>query len=99
MKPKLKISSSRKKIKRDDFVDPLDSDLSQFIEGAGWQPVRFELKEKKDRVVSLRMSDRLFNAIRGQARAMGLDTQKFIRLSLESVTRESIANVTRKRRA
>ncbi|HND85704.1 MAG TPA: CopG family antitoxin [Pseudobdellovibrionaceae bacterium] len=85
MKQKLKNS---KKSKIDEIDDPLAGDLSSFISDGGWQAVQFELKEKKDKVVSLRMSEKLFNELKKQAKAMGLDTQKFIRISLESIIRK-----------
>jgi len=85
MKQKLKNS---KKSKIDEIDDPLAGDLTDFISEGGWQAVQFELKEKKDKVVSLRLSEKLFNELKKQAKAMGLDTQKFIRISLESIIRK-----------
>jgi predicted DNA binding CopG/RHH family protein len=85
MKQKLKNS---KKSKIDEIEDPLAGDLTDFISEGGWQAVQFELKEKKDKVVSLRLSEKLFNELKKQAKAMGLDTQKFIRISLESIIRK-----------
>jgi predicted DNA binding CopG/RHH family protein len=85
MKQKLKNS---KKSKTDEIDDPLAGDLTDFISEGGWQAVQFELKEKKDKVVSLRLSEKLFNELKKQAKAMGLDTQKFIRISLESIIRK-----------
>lgn len=85
MKQKLKKLKKANPDKRD---DPLAGDLSDFISEGGWQAFQFELKEKKDKVVSLRLSEKLFNELKKQAQAMGLDTQKFIRLSLESVIRK-----------
>ncbi|NDC23406.1 MAG: hypothetical protein EBZ49_04675 [Proteobacteria bacterium] len=85
MKQKLKNS---KKSKIEEIDDPLAGDLTDFIREGGWQAVQFELKEKKDKVVSLRLSEKLFNELKKQAKAMGLDTQKFIRISLESIIRK-----------
>ena len=85
MKTKLKNS---KNSKVEEIDDPLAGDLTDFISEGGWQAVQFELKEKKDKVVSLRLSEKLFNELKKQAKAMGLDTQKFIRISLESIIRK-----------
>lgn len=85
MKPKSK-NSRKSKIAAVD--DPLAGDLSDLISEGGWQAVQFELKEKKDKVISLRLSEKLFVELKKQATAMGLDTQKFIRLSLESAIRK-----------
>jgi len=85
MKQKLKNS---KKSTIEEIDDPLAGDLTDFIREGGWQAVQFELKEKKDKVVSLRLSEKLFNELKKQAKAMGLDTQKFIRISLESIIRK-----------
>jgi predicted DNA binding CopG/RHH family protein len=76
MKQKLK---NLKKNNVEEIDDPLAGDLTDFISEGGWQAVQFELKEKKDNVVSLRLSEKLLNEIKKQAKAMGLDTQKFIR--------------------
>lgn len=81
-------SKKTKKSKIDDIDDPLAGDLTDFITEGGWQSVQFELKEKKDKVVSLRLSEKLLNELKKQAKAMGLDTQKFIRISLESIVRK-----------
>lgn len=85
MKQKLK---NLKKNNVEEIDDPLAGDLTDFISEGGWQAVQFELKEKKDKVVSLRLSEKLFNELKKQAKAMGLDTQKFIRISLESIIRK-----------
>lgn len=85
MKQKLK---NLKKNNVEEIDDPLAGDLTDFISDGGWQAVQFELKEKKDKVVSLRLSEKLLNEIKKQAKEMGLDTQKFIRISLESIIRK-----------
>lgn len=85
MKQKLK---KLKKTNMEEIDDPLAGDLTDFISEGGWQAVQFELKEKKDKVISLRLSEKLFNELKKQAKAMGLDTQKFIRISLESTIRK-----------
>ena len=86
MKEKLK--NSKKTTKIDDFNDPLAGDLSEFIAEGGWQAVRFELREKKDKVLSVRLSEKLLTELRKQAKKAGLDTQKFVRIILESTIRK-----------
>jgi len=80
-----------RKNKDERIDDPLSGDLSGFIaEGikeGSWQVTQYELRERKDKVVSLRLSEKLLNELKKQAKAMGLDTQKFIRISLESIVR------------
>lgn len=85
MKPKLRNSKKRKS---NEIEDPLSGDLTKFISDGGWQSLQFELKEKKNKVVSLRLSEKLLNELKKQAKEMGLDTQKFIRISLESIIRK-----------
>lgn len=68
--------------------DPLAGDLAAMIAEGGWQGIQFELSEKKSKVLSLRLSEKLYNELKKQARALGLDTQKFIRLSLENAVKK-----------
>ncbi len=86
MKEKLK--NSKKTSKIDDLDDPLAGDLSEFITEGGWQSVRFELREKKDKVLSVRLSEKLLTELKKQAKKSGLDTQKFVRIILESTIRK-----------
>lgn len=86
MKEKLK--NSKKTTKIDDLDDPLAGDLSDFIAEGGWQAVRFELREKKDKVLSVRLSEKLLTELKKQAKKAGLDTQKFVRIILESTIRK-----------
>jgi predicted DNA binding CopG/RHH family protein len=86
MKEKLK--NSKKTTKIDDLDDPLAGDLSEFIAEGGWQAVRFELREKKDKVLSVRLSEKLLTELKKQAKKAGLDTQKFVRIILESTIRK-----------
>ena len=87
---KLKKTSKVNKIKMNTkrTRDPLKEDLSDFILEGGWHSANFELREKKDKVLSLRISEKLLNELKKKAEAMGLDTQKFIRIVLESSIRE-----------
>lgn len=85
MKKSKKSSSKNREMTSD---DPLKGDLSDFILKGNWQVAKFELREKKDKVLSLRLSDKLLGEIKKQAKVMGLDTQKFIRIVLENSVRK-----------
>jgi predicted DNA binding CopG/RHH family protein len=87
MKSKLKKS---KKVKVLEIDEPLAGDLSDFILEGNWQVAQFELREKKDKVLSLRLSNKLLIELKKHAKAMGLDTQKFIRIILENTIRKKI---------
>ena len=87
MKNKLK-NSKKSKIEKID--DPLAGDLTDFILDGEWQVAKFELREKKDKVLSLRLSNKLLTELKKQAKAMGLDTQKFVRIILENTIRKKI---------
>ncbi len=62
--------------------DPLAGDLSHLFERKDWKHVRYEMKPK-NKVVTLRMSESLLDAIKLQAEREGLDYQKWIRLIVE----------------
>ncbi len=88
---KQKKHSSRKKIESE---DPLAGDMGDFIldgirEGS-WQVAKFELKETKNKVISLRLSEKLLHQVKRQAANMGIDTGKFIRLVLENTIRKKV---------
>lgn len=85
---KQKLKKSKKIAKIDDVDDPLAGDLSDFIAEGGWQSVKFELREKKDKVLSVRLSAKLLAELKKQAHKAGLDTQKFVRIILESTVRK-----------
>jgi len=61
------------------FVD--EADLSAY-DLSGFQPVRFEFEEKSAQV-NMRMSQRLLDAIKAQAKARGIPYQRYIRETLE----------------
>src|SRR5271157_3129006 len=64
----------------EDFVekaDLTDYDLS------GGQVVRFEMRPK-DRAVSLRLPEKLLEAVRGEAEREGVPYQRFIRMAIET---------------
>ncbi len=85
---KQKLKNSKKMAKANDIDDPLAGDLSDFIAEGGWQSVKFELREKKDKVLSVRLSEKLLTELKKQAHKAGLDTQKFVRIILESTIRK-----------
>ena len=62
--------------------DPLAGDLSALFDRKDWKHVRYELKPK-NKVVTLRMSESLLEAIKLRAEREGLDYQKWIRLIVE----------------
>ena len=64
----------------EDFVakaDLADYDLS------GGQVVRFEMRPK-DKAVSLRLPEKLLEAVRSEAKREGVPYQRFIRMAIES---------------
>jgi predicted DNA binding CopG/RHH family protein len=83
---------SKKSKKINDLVseidDPLAGDLSDFIAEGGWQSVKFELREKKDKVLSVRLSEKLLKELKKQAEQSGLGVQKYIRILIESNIRK-----------
>src|SRR5580704_5092718 len=68
-----------------------DSEAEEFVANAdlsdydlsGGQIVRFEMRPK-DKAVSLRLPERLLDAVRGAAKRQGVPYQRFIRMAIES---------------
>ncbi len=68
-----------------------DSEAEDFVANArltdydlsGGQIVRFEMRPK-DKAVSLRLPEKLLDAIRGAAKRQGMPYQRFIRMAIES---------------
>lgn len=87
MKEKSKNSKKTTKY-TDDIDDPLAGDLSDFIAEGGWKAVKFELREKKDKVLSVRLSEKLLKEIKKQAEQSGLGVQKYVRILIESTIRK-----------
>jgi len=69
-------------------IDPLDRDLSDVLARGKWQQVRFELRPK-NKMVTIRMSEDLLDAVKERAKKSGLDYQKFIRIALEHLVHKS----------
>ena len=68
-----------------------DSEAEEFVAKAdlsdydlsGGQIVRFEMRPK-DKAVSLRLPEKLLDAVRGAAKRQGVPYQRFIRMAVES---------------
>ena len=57
------------------------ADLSEY-DISDMAPMRFELR-KKDRAVSLRLPEKLYEAVRARAERAGIPYQRFIRMAIE----------------
>jgi predicted DNA binding CopG/RHH family protein len=64
----------------EDFV--AQADLTEY-DLSGGQIVRFEMRPK-DKAVSLRLPEKLLDAVRGAAKRQGVPYQRFIRMAIES---------------
>ncbi|MEI8346011.1 MAG: CopG family antitoxin [Pseudomonadota bacterium] len=71
-----------KRKNKNDEIDPLDNDLSELLQKGDWRPMSFEIR-RKNKTISLRLSEELLKAVKETAKKIGLDYQKFIRLVLE----------------
>jgi predicted DNA binding CopG/RHH family protein len=58
------------------------ADLSEY-DLSDMTPMRFELR-KKDRAVSLRLPERLYEAVKQRAQSIGIPYQRFIRMAIEN---------------
>ena len=58
------------------------ADLSEY-DISDMTPMRFELR-KKDRAVSLRLPEKLYQSVKERARSVGIPYQRFIRMAIES---------------
>ncbi len=81
------MKDSKKTLKRKSS-DPLFGDLSELLEHGTWQGVRFELKPK-NKTVSIRMNEELLVELKKRAKHVGVDYQKFIRITLEHSLRKA----------
>lgn len=67
-----------------------DAEAEAFVEAADLSkydlsdmtPMRFELR-RKDKTISLRLPEKLLEAVRDRARRAGMPYQRFIRMALE----------------
>ena len=73
-----------KKIKTDKAAQNLlKQDLSSYIHHGNFQPMRFELKPKKQ-TVTLRISEELLKGLKLKAKKQGIHYQKLMRQALEN---------------
>ena len=63
-----------------------EADLSDY-DLSGGQVIRFEMRPK-DKVVSLRLPEKLLDAVRGAAKREGIPYRRFIRTAIESALNE-----------
>ena len=82
------MKSSKKTKRKTKEKDPLNRDLSYLFDLPGWKKVRYEIK-RKDKTITLRISEGLLSAIKEKAEAEGMDYQKWIRHSLEESLHKS----------
>ncbi len=73
------------------FDDPLAGDLSELMLDADWKMAKFELTKPKTETVTLRMSKDLLRGIKAEAKKLGLDYQKFMRIMMENHIRRNKA--------
>lgn len=74
-----------------------DADAEKFVETADLSeydlsdmiPMRFELK-RKDKSVSLRLPEKLLDAVRQRAQRSGMPYQRFIRMAIERALQHKI---------
>lgn len=64
-------------------------DLGLSLSKNGEQTVRYEVREKKDKVLSVRLSEKLLNDLKKKAKKHSLNTQKLVRLILENSIKDS----------
>jgi predicted DNA binding CopG/RHH family protein len=68
----------------EDFV--ATADLSEY-DLSDMTPMRFELR-KKDRAVSLRLPEKLYEAVKARAERAGIPYQRFIRMAIEQALQQ-----------
>ena len=68
----------------------LEQDLSDFIENSDPLPFRFEFK-KKNKLMTLRVSEDLLNALKETSSRRGMSYQKYVRYVLEEAIRKDAA--------
>lgn len=68
--------------------DPLDRDMSDWIRGGDWYRAKFEFTKKKNKTITIRLSEELLKGLKGWANDLGVDYQKLIRIILENSLRK-----------
>ena len=73
------------------------ADLSEY-DLSDMTPMRFELR-KKDKAVSLRLPEKLYEAVKARAERAGIPYQRFIRMAIEQALqhRQNGRNLSRQR--
>lgn len=74
------MKNQKKKNKKE--RDPLAGDMSYLFDRDDGIRVQFEFK-KKDKTITLRLSEDLLNEVKAKAEAEGIDYQKWIRHAME----------------
>ncbi len=64
------------------------ADLSEY-DLSDMAPMRFELR-KKDRAVSLRLPEKLYEAVKARAERAGIPYQQFIRMAIEQALQQRL---------
>lgn len=78
------MKASKTVLQKKTDVDPLSGDLSQMMLDHDWRVAKFELTKPKKKTITLRISEELLGELKKQARKLGLDYQRFIRIMLEN---------------
>lgn len=78
-----KVPSFKTDEEAEEFV--ATADLSEY-DLSDMTPVHFELR-KKDRSVSLRLPEPLYEAVKQRAESVGIPYQRFIRMAIENALR------------
>ena len=76
---KIKIPDFKTDAEAEQFV--AKADLSEY-DLSDMTPVRFELR-KKDKAISLRLPEKLYEAVKARAARVGLPYQRVIRMAIE----------------
>ena len=62
------------------------ADLSEY-DLSDMTPMRFELR-KKDRAVSLRLPEKLYESVKQRAQSIGIPYQRFMRMAIENALQQ-----------
>ncbi len=71
--------------------DPVAGYLSEMMIDAVWKVARFEHTKPKTETITIRMSKDLLKGIKDEAKKLGLDYQKFMRIMMENHIRRNKA--------
>ena len=82
------MKSTRAAVSRPKVGNPALEIVQPAMDDQSWSIARFELTEKKDKILSLRLSKKLLDQLKKKAKSNGLDTQKLVRMILENSVRK-----------